>query len=845
MPLLDRTALGGSNSSPQQRYWLLQDIQCLLERAALREPMVVGLDDLQWADGGTLAALRGLSGRLAALPIGWVLAFRAGDGNWDLDRTVTDLRRHGADQTTLGGLDLTAVADVATDIFGAPPDPALLQLAEGAQGNPFFLIELFSGLREDGLVEVDAGRATLVEARLPRRVRDTMRRRLGRMSSTARNMAAVAACMGRRFTIAELATVLDESASSLLGAVDELLRSGLFAEAGDALCYSHDLNRQAVRASQPGSAVHALDRQVASALLASGALPVEVAVQLASSAAPGDEVAVTTLMKACDALAGANPGQAADLARRALSLAPERHPLRGALVARVAVLLHAAARSDEAKAFADSALREVLPTDQEAEVRLSIASLFSISPEERADSCRRGLALAGLPPVLRARLLAQLFYNLVVAVRPGQAQQILAELREAVELTGDGVARFTMQLGEAAQSYTFDRFATALALVDAALLTGVDTGEDARLRLARQFRCGILAVMDRYDEAMAAAAEGIRSAQQAGQARALQLFETGRARQLLQLGRLGDAAAALEGRFNPDDAHLFVSVLDADGVVVLGRVALHTGDHRQTEVTSAIAREMLKAGVPGVERHAAWLLALQTEARGDPVGALSWLSGLGEKERLAIFPLFPLDPTDDAQLVRIAVAGGDRELAESTTAGAERRAQMNPDVPAIVASAAHARGLLSRDSNLLAHAVTVLEAGPRRLALASALEDLAVVDAQAGRTDRAIPVFGRALAIYADCGARWDDARVRRRLRRLGVRRRLTSERRPSHGWAAMTDSELSVVRLAAHGLTNREVAERLYVSPHTVSGHLRHAFEKLGINSRVALARIAAEQTK
>jgi DNA-binding CsgD family transcriptional regulator len=60
-----------------------------------------------------------------------------------------------------------------------------------------------------------------------------------------------------------------------------------------------------------------------------------------------------------------------------------------------------------------------------------------------------------------------------------------------------------------------------------------------------------------------------------------------------------------------------------------------------------------------------------------------------------------------------------------------------------------------------------------------------------------------------------------------------------------MTDSELSVVRLAAHGLTNREVAERLYVSPHTVSGHLRHAFEKLGINSRVALARIAAEQTK
>jgi DNA-binding CsgD family transcriptional regulator len=70
----------------------------------------------------------------------------------------------------------------------------------------------------------------------------------------------------------------------------------------------------------------------------------------------------------------------------------------------------------------------------------------------------------------------------------------------------------------------------------------------------------------------------------------------------------------------------------------------------------------------------------------------------------------------------------------------------------------------------------------------------------------------------------------------------LASERRPLHGWAAMTDSELAVVRLVVDGLTNREVAERLYVSPHTVSGHLRHAFEKLGITSRVALTRIATE---
>jgi DNA-binding CsgD family transcriptional regulator len=83
---------------------------------------------------------------------------------------------------------------------------------------------------------------------------------------------------------------------------------------------------------------------------------------------------------------------------------------------------------------------------------------------------------------------------------------------------------------------------------------------------------------------------------------------------------------------------------------------------------------------------------------------------------------------------------------------------------------------------------------------------------------------------------------VRSRLREHGVRRRLVARERPETGWAALTDSELSVARLVAHGLTNREAAEQLYVSPHTVSSHLRSVFAKLDINSRFALTRLADE---
>jgi DNA-binding CsgD family transcriptional regulator len=81
---------------------------------------------------------------------------------------------------------------------------------------------------------------------------------------------------------------------------------------------------------------------------------------------------------------------------------------------------------------------------------------------------------------------------------------------------------------------------------------------------------------------------------------------------------------------------------------------------------------------------------------------------------------------------------------------------------------------------------------------------------------------------------------VRSRLRELGVRRAPRHSRARNGGLGSTHGVELSVARLAAEGLTNREVAERLFVSPHTVNSHLRHVFSKLGIDSRVELARLA-----
>jgi DNA-binding CsgD family transcriptional regulator len=77
------------------------------------------------------------------------------------------------------------------------------------------------------------------------------------------------------------------------------------------------------------------------------------------------------------------------------------------------------------------------------------------------------------------------------------------------------------------------------------------------------------------------------------------------------------------------------------------------------------------------------------------------------------------------------------------------------------------------------------------------------------------------------------------------VRRRVQAPRTPQTGWPALTRAEVQVVQLVTQGKTNREIAEHLFISPHTVSAHLRHIFDKMGVKSRVQLTTVAAESTE
>jgi DNA-binding CsgD family transcriptional regulator len=839
-PLVAREALSDLHASPEQRFWLLQDIQALIEEAALRDPLLICLDDLHWAGEGCAVAMRQLPQRLASLPVGWVMAFRPKQGLPPVQSAKDQLEDAGAEMIRLGPLRREAVAEIALDVLGAEPDQELLDKAQQVKGNPFLLMEFFRGLQDEHIVTVDSGRARLLEDRLPRRVSDNMRGRLLRMSPTADRLATLASALGRRFSVYDVAEMTGMPIADLLDPIRELVHADIFIESDDQLAFGHDLIREAVRASSPGPVRRALDRKAADVLLARGALPIEVAEHLADSAEPGDETAIATLLQAADALGTTDPGTAAKLAGRALDLAPVRHPLRGPLVARRAISLFAAGLGEEGRRFADTALRHTLPAEEEARVRFSVASMFDISPDLRADNARAALALPGLTADLRAWLWASLFHNLVVAGRTEEALAIEGTAREAVYSSRNHACWFAFELPESAVHYQLSDFDRGLDLLQAAERRGLDGQEDARQRLAHNFRAWLFAAVDRYEDALQAIEEGIAAAQRDRQNWALRVFEASRGRQMLQMGQLGEAAVALEGRYSREEARLVVGVLDAPSVVGLGKLKIHSGDEPGMAEVAEIAKVMLQTSAPSVQSHAAWYLALHAMSLGKADEAHDWLCISGHDSRLKLFPLFPFEIADDPQLVRIAAAVGDRELAEHTVEQAEHRCELNPSVVSFKAAAAHARGLWRRSTCDLETAAALFETGQRPLATASALEDLGRLQASEGATDDAIAALDRALVIDVQVGASWDAARVRRRLRQLGVRRRIVVSERPANGWEALTSAEAAVAKLASEGKTNREIAETMFISPHTVNTHLRHIFDKLGVNSRISLTRMA-----
>lgn len=798
------------------RSWTLREVRSRLARSAARRPLVVCLDDVQWCDPATLEALAMLMDRLADAPVLWVAAI--GPAPADTSGALDLIRESAGHRVVLGPLPDRAVVALAADVLRAEPGETVMRAVQGAQGTPRLVVELLRGLREEGLVTVRDGVASAAGATIPRRVRAMVRGRLDQLPPDAREGLRVASVLDRPFTAGELGDLTGVPADEAAVMADEAVRAGFLRSAGALLAFRHDLVRQAVSETLSAALRRYLRREAVDVRLARGGSAVDVAAALAEAAVPGDRRAVELLREAAAELAASAPSRAAALSRRALELAAPTGPDTADIAGETVELLGADGQYAEARALADAALDDCLTPDGEARLRLAVARLVSPSSAvEAVRQCRVGLSLPELPETLRARLSAAEALYLSQSGDAGQPTAA-AGVDDATALAADAWAA----LSRLDPCLALDLLARAAARSGQPQWTPEVCGRAFALTASGQTRA-----------ALREADAGVRAARRTGHAAVAALWSMSRARILFDAGRLAaartEAGAALAGA----GALAEGDFADTTARYALGRASVTLGDREGIRRCAADGARMMDAEAPAVRRTGAWLAALAADALGDTARVAELLEPAWDGADRS--PGAPPDPADLVVLARLALGAGRPSLA---AAAAERAAGLDPAFPLLRGVAAQARGVVEDDPDQLLHAVKLLKDAERPLVHASAAEDAGRVLGAAG-DPAAQDLLHTALDLYEEAGAARDAARVRRRLRQLGVRRAPRTRDGSREGRWGLTAAEVTVARLVAQGATNRQVAEQLFLSRHTVNTHLRNVYTKWGINSRVDLARL------
>jgi DNA-binding CsgD family transcriptional regulator len=828
----DAEALRRLGGSADLRYWVVHDLADAIYAAAAQTPLAIVLEDIHWADNGTLLALRSLASARPA-PVLWVLTVRTGAGGPAVQETLSVLQRANATVVRVAAMSPGAVADMVQDVVRANADESLLKLAAKAHGNPFLVRELVGGLGEEGRLDVSGGRAVASGHALPRRLSGCMQQRLDLLSEGASEVVRVAAVLPDRFSAGLLAAMLERQPSSLMAAVEEAVRADLLVEDDEQLRFRHDLLRETTRQSLPQSLRRAMERQSASVMLRMGADPAEVATQLARSAEPGDREAIDSLRQAAQSVGHSDASAAADLSMRALELLAADDPEQGSLVAETVELLNRASRYQEAEELAVAALSEVVSPEQEAEIRLRLPTINRHSTQRRVEENRRALRLLDISEVTRARHLAWLAYNLMFQTQGGQRRTAADEAAAAAASTGDLeatiMANLTLALLDCGDGYA-GRALRRLAEICALARTGDAT---AAHDMAANHYPILLAAVGRLDDAAARVADGTEQARREGNAMALAIWATIDGMVHLAAGRLSAARAATESL--PPPQRTAVSEPDMVRMVILTEVAARTDDRNLLQQMVNDARDAYSTGSSAVRRGAAHVLALAAWQRDDVHDAMRWLGDITLFET----PIWTQVLDRVILSARVASAGGDAGLRERVLQATDLLERERPAIPLFTGVAGYARGILERDAQALAAAADVLHSSARPLLYAAAAEDAGAELARTDHPDKAVHQLNAAFDTYLHHEALADARRVGRALRGLGVERRIVSQPRAKTGWDSLTDAELTVVNLIAQGATNRDVATQLHLSLHTVKNHVHNAFAKLDINSRAQLTQL------
>jgi DNA-binding CsgD family transcriptional regulator/tetratricopeptide (TPR) repeat protein len=845
-PVLDALGLEPDPPRAQEppeswRYRMFERAIEATETAADERPLLLVLDDLQWADRTTLSFLRALCTRAIGSPVAVLGAHRPVPGDHTFANALGSVIEAGALRLVLEPLSASAVESLAEALLEAPPGDAVLRWAQSAGGNPLYVCELLRSAAENGRVSVVNRRADLTAEALPRALSVLLERRVASLSPEAGQVLNVASVIGDGFAPHLLAEVMRRSTASVLPMLEEAFEAGILTVNGDRAAFRHDLIREAVyrRIASPLRA--SLHIEAARTLLSGGGQPGIVAAHLMRGG-PAPEL-IPMLREAAAQLAPTAPGPAAELLQRALELMPAADVHRGELEIALVRLLAWSGRAEEAAARADALLQAGIDQQVEAQLRVGLAEamIFRGLPHgvlEQLERARRLPTITDheLAPLLAAASHARLF--------TGEIQHVEQQAAEAVRVAdraGDEASACFALLAAAIRRRNEGRLDASLAAAQEAVRRADNGPLEARHRQPRLFLAPTLFSLGAVEEADQAYLTGRASAEVLGSTWALAPYSAFRAIHLRWTGRWDEAVAEAEASLD------LAEELDQPNVApmacaVLADIYAHKNAFETARGYLARGEELVRSGVRWTAQFLVWAAATFADASGDPAGAIRILIDGGlDKE---ILGLVIMENGPAPQMIRMLCAGGEQPRARVMLSLIERISRENPHVPALRAAALHSKGLLTGDGSFIAEAADLLEPTPFVPAHAFACEDAGVLLGNAARAASASELLRRAWEQQSTLRAELDMARIEGHLRRLGISRR-GRRRKPTEdalGWPSLTPAEARIAQLVAEGLSNPQIAARLVISRHTVESHLKRVFAKLGIGSRVELAKIALQ---
>ena len=825
----------------------IERVLAQVDRLCASAPLVMVLEDLQWADDASLVAWHQLALAVDQLPLLLVAACRPVPQREMVDKLRASLLAHDAVLISLGPLAETDVSDMIAGLVGAPPGPGLQRLAARASGNPLYVREIVDTLVREQGVTIGPATAELAHSSqngAPASLGSAIARRLGFLSPAALSMLSTAALLGAEFSVADLAVVLGRPPTDLMDQVREAEAAGVVVESASGLGFRHALIRQALYERTPATMRVALHRHAARTLAEAGANVSQVAGQLLSVTATLDFWTIRWVAEHASALAVRSPEIAAELLSRAAQDLSADDPSGEAIYGSLARVQFRLGRPAEAEASARRLQHSADPVVA-AEARWILSRvLFSTGRNDEALSVvRETLRDPDLPTMWRARM--HTVHTVFLRDVLGDLDAAEAAAREALALGEQASDAFAIGSALCVRwtiAAVRREHASALGFIDRAIAVLGDDTEHPDLRAsALDNRIFTLQNLDRLADAGATLNEASRYAQRTGDPRAA--LHIGAAVHYYWVGQWDDALAevASVAEHGPEITHF--------GLRERGPVLLYHGISALVAVqrdNRDAARLHLKAGfAESTDTVSAWenadfLFAAQAqdaERSGNLGRAVSVLAPILDTRPGQMTLVHQWLP----DLVRIAVAVGDTATARAALDRCAAEAARE-EIPARAAAAlSRCRGLLGQDVEALLAAANHYQEVGRPIELAQTLEDAAERLAADGHIARARRLLNQAADIYTGLGAYWCLRRAETRLRAHGIRRGVRGPRkRATTGWEALSRTELTVAYLVGEGRSNPDIAAEMFLSRGTVQTHVSHILTKLGLRSRVEIAREA-----